>query len=64
MTTGRSLYRLYIRSQTSVSFHYTPLRSSTLYGTKGVTMFDLSLFALGIACFALTLGYAFACERL
>jgi SNF family Na+-dependent transporter len=31
---------------------------------KGATMFDVILIALGLAFFALSIGYAYACDRL
>jgi hypothetical protein len=31
---------------------------------KGATMFDVILLALGLAFFVLSIGYAYACDRL
>jgi SNF family Na+-dependent transporter len=31
---------------------------------KGATMLDVILLALGLAFFALSIGYAYACDRL
>jgi hypothetical protein len=34
------------------------------YLRKGATMLDVILLGLGLAFFALSIGYAFACDRL
>ncbi|WP_342362167.1 hypothetical protein [Terrarubrum flagellatum] len=32
--------------------------------TEGITMLDVLMLAIAFGCFALTIGYAYACERL
>jgi hypothetical protein len=40
------------------------LRKNTIRAAKGARMLDLIMLALGLGFFALTVGYAFACDRL
>jgi hypothetical protein len=37
---------------------------NTIRAAKGAFMLDLVMLALGLGFFALTVGYAFACDRL
>jgi hypothetical protein len=40
------------------------LSAAVLHDTEGATMLDLIMLALAAGLFALTLGYAIACDRL
>jgi hypothetical protein len=61
-----SLCRLYARSTKSVSFPYLSLPTciEAPHHLEGVSMFDLLMLAIGFVLFALTIGYAVACDRL
>jgi hypothetical protein len=40
------------------------LRGRSHHSEKGASMFDLGLLVSGLALFALSIGYALACDRL
>jgi hypothetical protein len=47
----------------AIGVTYTALAPRTA-SRKGIHMMDMILLALGLGLFVLTVGYAYACERL
>lgn len=74
MQPRRSLFLLDVSQPGITSLLYRPELNSTIAldislearsdPLKGATMLDVIVLALGVAFFALSIGYAYACDRL
>ena len=60
----RDSHRFFIVPNLIAGLHGSFDRRRAPYLRKGAIMLDVILLALGLAFFALSIGYAFACDRL